>query len=245
MAMIELIGLTKEFRGIRAVDGIDLSVGKGLIFGFLGPNGAGKTTTIKMMAGLLRPTRGRIILGGIDLASEPEVAKRILGFIPDRPFLYEKLTAREFLEFFADIHGMGRCAERQSRIEELLEIFDLTGWSDELIEGFSHGMKQRLVMASALLPDPRILVVDEPMVGLDPRASNTVKGIFKRIAEKGDTVFMSTHSLAVAEEICHETAIIHMGRIIAKGTPGKLRNLAGRGESLEKAFLELTKGEDF
>jgi ABC-2 type transport system ATP-binding protein len=240
--MIELIGLTKAYKGFRAVDGIDLEVGKGVLFGFLGPNGAGKTTTIRMMAGVLKPTEGRIRLGGQDLAREPEAVKRFVGFIPDRPFIYEKLTGAEFLRFVSDLYRVRRGGEWKARFSGLLDLFELSPWRDELIESYSHGMKQRLVMCSALLIEPRILVVDEPMVGLDPKAARLVKTIFKEEAGRGTTIFMSTHSLEVAEEVCDEIAIIHGGRIIARGTPEGLRRQAGVDGNLENAFLKLTEG---
>lgn len=242
MAMIELLGLTKVFRGFRAVDGINLSVEKGRVFGFLGPNGAGKTTTIKMMAGVLKPSEGLIRMAGVNLNEKPEVVKQLVGFIPDRPYLYEKLTGKEFLGFIADLYRIKRGKIRDESISSLLELFELSGWGEELIESYSHGMKQRLVMCSALLIEPRILVVDEPMVGLDPRAARLVKNIFRDLAEKGKTIFMSTHSLEAAEEVCDEIAIIQKGRIIAGGTPEALRDEAGTGGNLEKAFLKLTEG---
>ncbi len=241
MAMIELIGLTKIYKGLKAVDAINLSVEEGILFGFLGPNGAGKTTTIKMMAGVLKPTEGLIMMDGLDLARAPEEVKQFVGFIPDRPFVYEKLTGKEFLDFVADIYHLKRGKARDDRISGLLELFELKGWSDELIESYSHGMKQRLVMCSALLTEPKILVVDEPMVGLDPRAARLVKTIFRNLAAGGVTIFMSTHSLETAEEVCDEIAIIQNGRIIARGTPAELRRHAGTDGNLENAFLKLTE----
>ncbi len=240
--MIELINLTKEYHGLRAVDSINLSIGKGLIFGFLGPNGAGKTTTIKMMAGIMKPTRGTVKINRMDLFKTPADAKRCCGFIPDRPFLYEKLTGREFLAFLGGLYGMRDKKALNSRMEYLLELFDLIHWCDELIESYSHGMKQRLVMCGSLLHDPDVLIVDEPMVGLDPRGARLVKDIFRNEAEKGKTVFMSTHSLDVAQEVCEEIAIILEGRIIASGSPDRLRENSGVDGNLEKAFLKLTEG---
>jgi len=242
MAMIELIGLTKIYKGFKAVDGINLTVERGVLFGFLGPNGAGKTTTIKMMAGVLKPTGGMIRMNGLDIAREPEAVKQFVGFIPDRPFIHEKLTAREFLNFVADLYRMERGRARDEQILRLLELFELAGWADELIESYSHGMKQRLVMCSALITEPKILVVDEPMVGLDPRGARLVKTIFRGLVERGVTIFMSTHSLAVAEELCGRIAIIQSGRIISNGTSAELRSKAGTDGNLEKAFLLLTEG---
>lgn len=245
MAMIELIQLTKTYKGLRAVDGINLEVNEGVLFGFLGPNGAGKTTTIKMMAGVLKPTEGRIVIAGKDLAGEPEAVKGIVGFIPDRPFVYDKLTGLEFLRFVADLYRVGRGTDLDQRISRLLGLFELTAWQEELIESYSHGMKQRLVMCAALIHRPRILIIDEPMVGLDPKAARLVKTIFKDQVSRGTTIFMSTHSLEVAEEICGEIAIIQGGRIIARGTPAALRRQAGVDGNLEASFLKLTEGTGF
>lgn len=241
--MIRLIGLTKFYKGLRAVDHIDLEVKEGIIFGFLGPNGAGKTTTIKMMAGVMKPTSGRIIINGMDISRSPTEVKRSIGFIPDRPFLYEKLTGMEFLRFVGGLYCVDHSDSLESRIRELLDLFDLTHWGDELIDSYSHGMKQRLVMCGALLHRPKVLVVDEPMVGLDPRGARLVKDIFKDQADQGTTVFMSTHSLEVAQEVCHEVAIIQAGRIIAIGTADDLKRTAGVDGNLEKIFLKLTEGE--
>ena len=241
--MIRLINVTKTFKTLHAVDRLSLEVGEGTIFGFLGPNGAGKTTTIKMMAGILQPTSGRILIDGIDLSRDPAAAKRRIGFIPDRPFLYEKLTAAEFLRFIAGLYGMGRHASLPLRIEEMLDRFDLLHWKDELIESYSHGMKQRLVMSAALLHEPKVLIVDEPMVGLDPRGARLVKDIFQERAGKGATVFMSTHSLDVAQEVCREIGIIQAGKLIARGSAGRLGEMAGMEGSLESIFLKLTEGK--
>jgi len=241
--MIELIGLSKVYKGLKAVDDIQLVVREGVIFGFLGPNGAGKTTTIKMMAGVLKPTAGRIIINGRDLSKEPSEVKKCTGFIPDRPFLYEKLSGVEFLRFIGGLYSLDHSAELERRIAELLELFDLVHWSDELIESYSHGMKQRLVMCAALLHRPKVLIVDEPMVGLDPKGARLVKDIFRDEAKRGTTIFMSTHSLEVAQEVCQEIAIIQAGRIIASGTADELRQMAGVEGNLEESFLKLTEGE--
>jgi len=241
--MIKLVNLTKVYRGLRAVDKIDLEVGEGVIFGFLGPNGAGKTTTIKMMAGVLKPTEGRIIINGMDLAEDPSGVKQCVGFIPDRPFVYEKLAGLEFLRFIAGLYHLDHTPALNRRISELLEVFELTLWQEELVESYSHGMKQRLVMCAALLHEPRVLIVDEPMVGLDPKAARLVKNIFRDQARKGTTVFMSTHSLEVAEEVCEEIAIIQAGQIIVRGTAEELRQKAGVDGNLEQVFLKLTEGK--
>lgn len=239
--MIQLIDLTKQYRGLRAVDRINLEVKKGTRLGFLGPNGAGKTTTIKMMAGVLRPTEGRIIIDGYDLAASPSAVKQCIGFIPDRPFMYEKLTGLEFLHFVAGLYGLDHTSLLKTRMEDLLSVFELRHWEDELIESYSHGMKQRLVMCAALVHQPKVLIVDEPMVGLDPKGARLVKDIFRDQARNGTTLFMSTHSLEVAEEVCEEIAIIQAGRIIARGTPSELRKQAGMDGKLEDVFLRLTQ----
>jgi ABC-2 type transport system ATP-binding protein len=241
--MIKLINLTKMYRGLRAVDGIHLDVHKGIIYGFLGPNGAGKTTTIKMMAGVLKPTAGQILINGMDLATHPSEVKACTGFIPDRPFIYEKLTGSEFLHFIAGLYRMDHHPAVGMRVAELLELFELTHWADELVESYSHGMKQRLVMCAALLHQPKLLIVDEPMVGLDPKGARLVKDIFREQAAQGTTIFMSTHSLEVAQEVCQEIAIIQAGRIIATGTAEDLQKKAGINGNLENIFLKLTEGK--
>lgn len=239
--MIKLINLTKVYSNLRAVDDINLEVGKGVVLGFLGPNGAGKTTTIKMMAGVLAPTKGKIIINGMDLEKKPSLVKQCVGFIPDRPYLYEKLTGLEFLRFIADLYRLEDTPALHSRISELLETFDLSHWQEELVGTYSHGMKQRLVMCAALLHNPKVLIVDEPMVGLDPRGARLVKDIFRDQACHGTTIFMSTHSLEVAEEVCDEIAIIQAGKIIASGTSKALRSQSGVDGNLEEIFLKLTE----
>ncbi len=240
--MIKLTNLTKDYGSFTAVKSINLAIEAGEIFGFLGPNGAGKTTTIKMMAGLLRPTGGSVEIGGFDVQKDPLRAKSITGFIPDRPYLYEKLTAEEFMRFVAELYTMAGPA---ARIRELLELFGLTDWAGELVENFSHGMKQRLVMASALLHEPKVLVVDEPMVGLDPRGARLVKDLFKDLASNGVTIFMSTHTLEIVEAMCTRVAIINKGEIIAGGSVEELGRLARMENShLEPIFLKLTGGDE-
>jgi ABC-2 type transport system ATP-binding protein len=240
--MIKLVNLTKLYGNLAAVNGINLEVAQGEVFGFLGPNGAGKTTTIKMMAGLLQPTSGSALIGGYDVQQEPLKAKFITGFIPDRPFLYEKLTATEFMHFVAKLYDMN---DPKTRISELLGLFGLSEWVDELVENFSHGMKQRLVMASSLLHKPQVLVVDEPMVGLDPRGARLVKDIFKDLASAGVTIFMSTHTLEIVEQMCTRVAIINRGSIIAEGSVEDLGRMARMPNShLEPIFLRLTGGDE-
>jgi ABC-2 type transport system ATP-binding protein len=241
--MIKIDSLVKRYGRFTAVDGISLRVEAGEIHGFLGPNGAGKTTTIRMIAGLLKPTSGRITIHGHDLAIDPEKAKRALGFIPDRPFLYEKLTAEEFLRFHGGLYGLDSRDGLEPRITELLELFDIAAWRSELIESFSHGMKQRLIMCAAFLHRPPVVVVDEPMVGLDPRGARLVKDIFRRMSRKGVAILMSTHTLEVAQEVCDRISIIHLGRILACGTVDELRALAqSEDQALTPIFLKLTGG---
>jgi ABC-2 type transport system ATP-binding protein len=240
--MIQVQQLVKTYGSFRAVDGVSLDVAAGEIHGFLGPNGAGKTTTIRMIAGLLRPTAGSVTIDGHDLARAPEAAKAALGFIPDRPFIYEKLTAGEFLDFHGGLFGL-EPRETRARATELLETFELRGWKDELVESFSHGMKQRLVMCAAFLHRPKALLVDEPMVGLDPRGARLIKDVFRQRAAEGMAILMSTHTLEVAEEMCDRVAIIQAGRIIARGTVAELRALHGADdEKLTPLFLKLTGG---
>jgi ABC-2 type transport system ATP-binding protein len=243
--MIELTNLTKRYAQTLAVDNLSLSVPAGEVFGFLGPNGAGKTTTIRMMMGLLQPTSGTVRLGGHDLAREPIAAKQLCGFVPDRPHVYEKLTGVEFLDFVAGLYRVPADVTATRR-EDLLEMFDLAQWGTELVESYSHGMKQRLVMAASLIHAPRLLIVDEPMVGLDPRGARLLKRTLRQLARGGVTVFMSTHSLEVAEETCDRIGIIHQGRLIAMGTIEELRRQAGSHQNakLEAIFLTLTGGDD-
>lgn len=214
----------------------------GTVFGLLGPNGAGKTTTIRMLAGVLTPTAGRILIDGVDLAADPVESKRRVGYIPDRPYLYDKLTAREFLRFVGRIYGMAPDVVA-TRTEQLLEENQLRDRGDELIEAYSHGMKQRLTMSAALLHEPRALIVDEPMVGLDPRGARLIKDVFRKMAERGVAILMSTHTLEVAEEMCDLISIILKGKIIAHGTVAEVRALAGGGDDeLTNVFLKLTGG---
>jgi len=239
--MIQLIHLTKHYGRLAAVSDLNLQVAAGEIFGFLGPNGAGKTTTIRTMMGILKPTSGQVLLNELDIIKEPAKAKAIAGFIPDRPFIYEKLSGKEFLEFVGKLHRL-ESASLGRRIDDLLAHLELTPWQDELVESYSHGMKQRLVVCAALLHRPRILIVDEPMVGMDPKGSRTLKDLFRALAADGTTVFLSTHSISVAEEICHRIGIIQKGRLIACGATADIHRLAGSGNgNLESVFLELTR----
>lgn len=240
--MIAIHRLVKKYGAFTAVDDVSLDVEPGQIHGFLGPNGAGKTTTIRIIAGLLKPTAGRVVVNGHDLAQEPEAAKASLGFVPDRPFIYEKLTAGEFLRFHAGLYGMNGSAVGP-RVREMLELFELSKWEHELVESFSHGMKQRLVMSAAFLHRPRAVLVDEPMVGLDPRGARLIKDVFRRMSSHGVAILMSTHTLEVAEEMCDRISIILKGRIIARGTVDELRGMAGSpDDQLTPVFLKLTGG---
>ncbi|MFC1791185.1 ABC transporter ATP-binding protein [Gemmatimonadota bacterium] len=242
--MLQLEGVTKRYGAFTAVNGIHLSVPRGAIFGFLGPNGAGKTTTIRMIAGVLLPTAGRITIGGDDLAAEPEAAKTRIGYIPDRPYLYEKLSGGEFLRFVAGLWGKDG-KEAEARAQRLMELFDLSQWQNELIESYSHGMRQKLLISSALIHQPELIVVDEPMVGLDPKSARILKDLFRTYVENGGTVFLSSHTLEVVEVLCDLIAIIHEGDIIAQGTMDELRGQADAGEAhLEEIFLKVTGGEE-
>jgi ABC-2 type transport system ATP-binding protein len=238
--MIKLTSLVKRYGDFTAVNSIDLDVPRGELFGFLGPNGAGKTTTLRMIAGILRPTSGTIEIGGINLSTDPIAAKSVLGFIPDRPFIYEKLTGAEFLRFVAGLYDQeGPQVEHRAR--ELLALFDLEEWRDELVESYSHGMRQKLIISSAFVHRPQVIVVDEPMVGLDPKAARILKDLFREYCNRGHTIMMSTHTLEVAESMCDRIGIIQAGVIRALGTMAELRSSAQSGtEGLEQIFLRLT-----
>ena len=241
--MIELKNLTKRYDKITAVDRLTLSVSKGELFGFIGPNGAGKTTTIRMIGGLLAPSEGSVFIDGIDMARDPEKAKKRIGLIPDRPFLYEKLTGMEFMYFIAEFYDMDH-RQLEEKAHRLLAMFSLQERAHELIESYSHGMKQRLIMSAALLHEPPIIVVDEPMVGLDPRGIKMVRDLFRDMARAGTTIFMSTHTLKLAESICDRIGIINGGKLIAIGTMEQLKEAARVGEAdLEETFLQLTQSE--
>jgi len=241
--MLRIENATKRYGRFTAVDRLNLVVNRGEIFGFLGPNGAGKTTTIRMVAGVLQPSEGRVFIGGDDVAGNPQGAKSRLGYIPDRPFLYEKLTGSEFLRFVAGLWGKnGRASEE--RAERMLALFSLTDWKDELIESYSHGMRQKLLITSALLHEPELIVVDEPLVGLDPRAARILKDLLRAFVQKGGTVFLSTHTLEVAEALCDRIAIISGGKVIALGTMDELREQSHTDAAhLEEIFLKVTGGD--
>ncbi len=238
--ILSVTELSKNFGVFKAVDSISISVQSGEIFGFLGPNGAGKTTTIKMLAGLLKPDHGHICINGIDLRKNPEKCKQQTGYIPDRPYLYEKLTGLEFLQFVASLYSVSE--EQFARhVDKMLSLFDLEDWRNHLVESYSHGMRQKLIIIAAFMLEPILIVVDEPMVGLDPKSARIVKDLFNEYAQSGGSVFLSTHSLEVAEELCSRIAIIMHGKIIATGDLDSLRQQSENSDSsLEDIFLQLT-----
>ena len=238
--MIKTINLTKNFDKVVAVNNLNLEINQGEIFGFLGPNGAGKTTTIKLLVGLLTPTSGDEFIDGYNIQKNPVEVKKVIGYIPDQPYLYSKLTGEEFLQFVAQLYGIGDC---DHEITNLLETFELIPYKDNLIESYSHGMCQKLVIAACLLHKPKAIFVDEPMVGLDPKSIRLVKNIFRKSAEKGVTIFMSTHTLDLAQDLCSRIGIINEGRLIALGTMDELCKTA-KGKELEDVFLQLTKPEE-
>jgi ABC-2 type transport system ATP-binding protein len=242
--MIQTRGLTKLFGSLHAVEQLDLDIAQGEFFAFLGPNAAGKTTTIKMLAGLLRPSGGTARVAGFDIQANPEAAKRLISYVPDFPFLYDKLTPGEFLRFVGELYELPRpLLERRSG--ELFEQFNLAEYRNELIENLSHGTRQRVAIAAALLHDPRVLIIDEPMVGLDPRHARIVKDEFKARSRAGCTIFLSTHTLSVAEEMADRIGIINHGRLIALGTVDELRSQnAAAGGVLERIFLSLVDAEE-
>ncbi len=240
--LVRVRGLQKTYGDFSAVGGINLDVPVGQVFGVLGPNGAGKTTTMRMITGLIEPSDGSITIDGFDLQTDTVNAKKVTGFIPDRPYVYDKLTAFEYLSFIGGLYQMER-PHIADRIDELLTLFELREWSDGLIESFSHGMKQRLVFAGAMLPEPRLLVIDEPMVGLDPKGHHLIKRLFRSLVEQqAMSILLSTHTLEVAEEVCDQIVIINHGQIIARGTLGELQLESGAtGGTLEQVFLTLTE----
>ncbi|MEO8479249.1 MAG: ABC transporter ATP-binding protein [Gemmatimonadota bacterium] len=238
--MIRLQKVSKTYGKFEAVRSLDLEIGRGELFGFLGPNGAGKTTTLRMIAGILAPTSGRIEIGGINLLKDPIGAKSKLGYIPDRPFVYDKLTGAEFLRFTAALFGQDG-PEIEHRIDELLELFELTRWKDELTESYSHGMRQKLIISSAFVHRPEVIVVDEPTVGLDPKSARLLRTLFRAFVAKGGTILMSTHSLDIVEGFCDRIGIIAQGEMAAIGTLEELRHQAASdGARLEDLFLRLT-----
>ena len=242
---IEARGLRKAYGAHEAVRRVDLTVGQGEIHGFLGPNGAGKTTTIKMLTGLLKPTAGRAAILGYDIERDALAAKAHFGYVPDTPNLYAKLRGREFLRFMARLYRVPP-AKAEGRAAELLRLFDLADAADDLIEGYSHGMQQKMALAGALVHDPQVLFLDEPTVGLDPRSARLIKDLLGQLRARGVAVLLSTHILEIAERLCDRVTIINRGEIVAAGTLAELR--AGRDDassgSLEDIFLELTGGAE-
>jgi len=234
--------LTKRYGALIAVNDLTLSIPQGQFFAFLGPNGAGKTTTIKLLAGLLKPTSGRALVGGYDIHKDPVEARKILSYVPDMPFLYDKLEPMEFMLFVGQLYGMER-TEVGRASDELFEMFGLDEVRRRTIENLSHGTRQRLVIASALLHQPRVIIIDEPMVGLDPRSARLVKNVLKERSRAGVTVFLSTHVLHIAEELADQVGILHRGKLVAVGTIDELREVSGQKGELEDAFLALTRGE--
>jgi ABC-2 type transport system ATP-binding protein len=240
--LIEIKNLTKRFGNTLAVDNLTLSIPDGEFFAFLGPNGAGKTTTLKLIAGLLRPTAGEVFIGGYPISSKSLDAKRLISYVPDIPYIYDKLTGREFLYFIGEIYTLDR-AYYEEESERLLGMFHIQEYGDILMENYSHGMRQKIVISSALLHTPRLIVIDEPMVGLDPRSVRLVKDILRERAQKGTTIFMTTHTLSLAEEVADRIGIIHKGRMISLGTVEEIKNAAEQSEKLEDIFLRITAEE--
>jgi ABC-2 type transport system ATP-binding protein len=243
--VIQTINLTRQFGPLTAVQGLDLQVKTGELFGFLGPNGAGKTTTIRMLLGLLQPTAGTAVVAGHDVQQEPLAVKGAVGYLAEMPYLYDKLTGREFLRFVGGLYGLTD-EESDARAERLLALFGLTEKGDQLIESYSHGMRQKIALSSALLHEPRVLLLDEPLSGLDPYSARRVKEVLRELCRRGVTVFLSTHILEIAEKMCDRVGILERGQLIAEGTMEDLRAQAQspEGATLEDLFLRLTGGED-
>lgn len=239
---IEIRGLTKRYEDIVAVKSLNLEIPRGEFFAFLGPNGAGKTTTIKMLTGLIRPSEGQAIVAGYDVQQHPEEAKRRIGYIPDHPYLYEKLSGRDFFGFVGDLFSVPKPLQEE-KFDYFMNLFSLQAAADKLIENYSHGMRQKLVISASLMHDPEIIIVDEPMVGLDPQSSRIVKDLFKQQTAKGRTVFLSTHTLSVAEELADRIGIIQKGNLLFLGTLEQLRARQHSDAHLEDLFLELTASE--
>ncbi|MFZ7101782.1 MAG: ABC transporter ATP-binding protein [Peptococcaceae bacterium] len=242
--LIKTNQLIKRYGAVPVVKGLNLEVKSGEIFGFLGPNGAGKTTTIKMLTGLLDPSEGEALICGYDIRKHPIQAKALMAYVPDQPKLYSKVSAREFLHLIAALYRVPQDLIKD-RAGQLLDIFGLTDRADELLEGYSHGMRQKVVLAAALIHQPKVIFLDEPTVGLDPASARLLKDILQEIARQGAAVFVSTHILEIAERMCHRVGILKEGLLIAQGSPEELRRKAGQGgESLEDIFLELTGGHE-
>ncbi|MCL0036530.1 ABC transporter ATP-binding protein [Dehalococcoidia bacterium] len=237
-AMLKIENLSKSYGKFAAVKNVSLELRRGEVFGFLGPNGAGKTTTIKVCTGLLKPSDGRVIIGGFDIVKQPVAAKELLGYVPDNPFLYDKLTGREFVRFVSRLYNSNSA---EQRIQELFDSFEMSDKIDQLIQGYSRGMRQKTALISALIHNPQILFVDEPTANLDPRSARLAKDIFRALTKQGVSVFMSTHIMEIAERLCDRIGIVHHGELIALGTLSELNQQAAlEGSTLEDVFLELT-----
>jgi ABC-2 type transport system ATP-binding protein len=242
--LIELNDLSKTYGTKLAVNNISLAVTGGEVFGFLGPNGAGKTTTIKMIVGLLKPSSGSVKVAGFDIQAQPREAKAASGYVPDTPNLYAKLSGRELLRFVGDLYNLDS-QQAARRADELLQLLDLTAAADDTIDSYSHGMQQKASLAAALMHDPKVLVLDEPTVGLDPKSARLIKDLLRQLAERGAAVFLSTHILEIAERMCDRIGIINKGELVAVGSMAELRSLGKAGEvSLEDIFLGLTGGAE-
>lgn len=241
---IQVEGLTKKFGSLSAVDNISFEIEPGEIFAFLGPNGAGKTTTVKLMTGLLSPTAGSVHINGLDVRKDPVAAKRSFGYVSDQPFVYPYLTGFEFMRFVGDVYKVSP-EEQKAKIPELLEMFELGKWSDETIESYSHGMRQKLVLASVILHRPSVLFLDEPLVGLDPKSARLVKEIFNELSGRGVTIFMCTHVLEIAEKLARRAGVIFQGKLIALESIQALKQKAKEGGNLEDVFLEITGGTEY
>lgn len=240
--MIEIANLSKSYNKgtVKAVDDLNLTVSNGEIFGFLGPNGAGKTTTIKMMVGLLKPDSGTVTINGNSITENPLAVKRTISYVPDSPEVYEKLTGIEYLNFMGDVYSVP-AGPRRERLTYLLDLFSLSDAVGDLIQSYSHGMRQKIILIGAMLHEPDLFILDEPMVGLDPRSSNNLKNYMREHCNAGKTVFFSTHVLEVAEKLCDRIGIINKGRLIACGNMEELKTMAANRENLENIFLELTE----
>lgn len=241
--MIDFEKTCRRFGPKVALHPLDLSIAKGEFFAFLGPNGAGKTTTLKMAAGLLRPSEGRVLIGGVDIDADPIGAKKILAYVPDQPYLYDKLSGREFLRFVAGLYGLDPAVARVDA-DRYVATFDMADWIDELTETYSHGMKQRVALAATLLHKPKVILLDEPLVGLDPQTGRLVKSILREQASQGTTIFMSTHVLSVAEQTADRIGILNHGRLVALGTMDDLRAKAGAPENLEEIFFRIVEAAE-
>lgn len=237
--VIEIRNMTKLFGETLAVDNLTLTISQGEFFSILGPNGAGKTTTLKIVTGLLRPTEGTVSINGLDVTAQATEAKKLISFIPDVPYVYEKLTGREFLHFIGEVYDMNK-EDYTEKTDHLLGLFHIEDYGNQLMESYSHGMKQKVVICSALLHDPKIIIIDEPMVGLDPKSIRLVKDILRNHANNGTTIFMSTHTLDLAEEVSDRIGIIHKGRLVGLGTVGEIKRAAEESDKFEDVFLKLT-----